>query len=91
MAKIEEVEEKPVEEQGDNFLSLLLQPGSSLNPTFLLILDGAFATLIVIFLGLLYLTQGNVHFFVLLLITICFWASVKWYAVNLYFSWDEAK
>lgn len=79
MAKIEEVDEKPVEEQGDDFLSNLLRPESSLDPTFLLIVDGAFATLLSIFLGLLYLTQGNGHLFVLLFITIGFWASVKWY------------
>ncbi|KAI0698907.1 hypothetical protein BC835DRAFT_1412918 [Cytidiella melzeri] len=62
-----------------NFLDNILTPGSSLDPTFLLILDGAFGTLLCVFLGLLYLTGGNIHIFALIGIEGCLWASVKWY------------
>lgn len=62
----------------ENFFSSLLTPGSSLNPTFLLILDGAFATLLAIFIALLFLLSGNVHIIVLIGIELCLWASVKW-------------
>ena len=78
MAKIEEVYEKPVEEQSDDFLSLLLKPGSSLNPTFLLILDGAFATLLLVFFALLVITHWSIHIVFLIIIEGCLWVSVKW-------------
>jgi hypothetical protein len=60
------------------FLSNVFTPGSSLHPTFLLILDGAFGMLLCVFLGLLFLTRGNVHIFALIGIEGCLWASVKW-------------
>ncbi|KAI0092588.1 hypothetical protein BDY19DRAFT_990299 [Irpex rosettiformis] len=56
----------------------ILAPGSSLHPTFLLVLDGAFGLLFCVFLGLLFLTSGNVHILALMLIEGCLWASVKW-------------
>lgn len=63
------------------FLGNILTPGSSLHPTFLLILDGAFALLLCVFLGLLVLTRGNVHIFALIGIEGCLWASIKWWAL----------
>ena len=66
---------------GDDIFSTLLKPGSSLNPTFLLVLDGAFATLLVIFLSLLYLTNGSLHIAALVGIEFCLWGSVKWYVL----------
>ncbi|KAL5527606.1 hypothetical protein ACEPAG_6407 [Sanghuangporus baumii] len=72
----------PVSSQ-DNFLSTLLEPGSSLHPTFLRILDAAFATLLAIFISLLYLLSGNVHIIFLIAIELCLWASVKWFVNEL--------
>lgn len=72
---------KPSVEQGDDFWSNLLKPGSSLNPAFLLILDVAFAALLCIFLALLYLMPGSIHIIFLIIIVLCLWASVKWYNV----------
>ena len=63
----------------DSLFASLLKPGSSLHPTFLRILDGAFATLLAIFITLLYLLSGNVHIVFLIIIELCLWASVKWY------------
>lgn len=67
------------EESEESFFSNLLKPGSSLNPTFLAILDGAFACLFCVLLGLAYLTSGNPHMFALMGIELGLWASVKWY------------
>ena len=69
---------EPAADKTEDFFSMLLTPGSSLNPTFLLVLDVAFASLLVLFAALLYLTQGSIHFVVLMLITLGFWGSVKW-------------
>lgn len=71
------------EEIEESFFSGLLRPGSSLNPTFLLILDGAFATLLVIFVALLFLLSGNIHILVLIVIELCLWVSVKWFVNEL--------
>lgn len=60
------------------FVSTILQPGSSLHPTFLLFVDGAFTVLLVVFLILIFLTSGNPHIFALIAIELCLWASVKW-------------
>ena len=62
----------------ESFLAQILEPGSSLHPTFLLILDGAFALLLCVFLGLLFLTGGNIHILALIGIEGGLWASVKW-------------
>ncbi|EGO01774.1 hypothetical protein SERLA73DRAFT_28741, partial [Serpula lacrymans var. lacrymans S7.3] len=59
-------------------ISDILKPGSSLHPTFLLLVDGAFTILLGVFLWLIYLTKGNFHFFVLTGIELALWASVKW-------------
>ncbi|ESK97435.1 pkr1p [Moniliophthora roreri MCA 2997] len=66
-----------------SFFSEILKPGSSLHPTFLLILDVAFAALLVILLGLLFATNGNVHIGGLIVIELCLWASVKWFVYEL--------
>lgn len=60
------------------FFSNILTPGSSLNPTFLLIVDSALASLLFVFISLLYLSGGNSHFIFLIVIEGCLWASVKW-------------
>ncbi|KLO18080.1 hypothetical protein SCHPADRAFT_936539 [Schizopora paradoxa] len=66
-----------------SFFATLLTPGSSLHPTFLLILDVAFAFLLGIFLALVWLTSGSIHIFVLIGIELCLWASVKWFVKEL--------
>ncbi|EJD01214.1 uncharacterized protein FOMMEDRAFT_88480 [Fomitiporia mediterranea MF3/22] len=63
----------------ESFFSNLLKPGSSLSPTFLLVLDGAFAILLTIFVILLFLLSGSMHIVVLIGVELCLWASVKWW------------
>ena len=71
--------ETPVAEDPlNNFFSGILAPGSSLNPTFLLVLDGALATLLVVLLSLFVITKYNPHLLFLSVIGICLWASIKW-------------
>ncbi|KAJ8086406.1 hypothetical protein AAF712_002145 [Marasmius tenuissimus] len=65
-----------------SFLSNILTPGSSLHPTFLLILDVAFVALLLILLGLLFATR-SLHFAGLIFIELCLWASVKWFVYEL--------
>ncbi|KAI9001130.1 hypothetical protein BD414DRAFT_532908 [Trametes punicea] len=65
------------------FLSNILRPGSSLSPTFLVILDGAFALLFLVLLSLFILTWWNVHLLLLMVIECCLWASVKWFVYEL--------
>ncbi|KAK0498315.1 hypothetical protein EDD18DRAFT_1044835, partial [Armillaria luteobubalina] len=62
----------------ESFVTQILTPGSSLHPTFLLILDLSFAALLVALMLLLFLTSGNVHFIGLIGIELALWASVKW-------------
>ncbi|EKM59617.1 uncharacterized protein PHACADRAFT_181609 [Phanerochaete carnosa HHB-10118-sp] len=76
--------QSPPQETADtssSFVSQILTPGSSLHPTFLLVLDGAFAVLLCVFLALLFLTGGSIHILVLIGIQGCLWASIKWCAV----------
>ena len=61
-----------------SFFDNILKPGSSLNPTFLAVLDGAFALLFIILASLAFLTSGNIHLFFLMTIELALWASVKW-------------
>lgn len=75
------VAEAPLEEQ--SFFDNILTPGSSLHPTFLFIVDFALAFLAMVFIALAVLTSGNVHFIILLGITLALWASIKWYASSL--------
>ena len=77
----EETTSKEMVDTSAGFVSQILTPGSSLHPTFLLILDGAFATLLCVFLALLFLTRGSVHIMVLIGIEGCLWASIKWCVV----------
>lgn len=61
-----------------DFLSNILAPGSSLNPSFLLVVDVVLA-LLSLTLGLLAIaTYGNVHLIALLFITLALWVSIKW-------------
>ena len=62
----------------NSFFHNILTPGSSLNPVFLAILDGAFLCLFLVLLALAYLTSGNPHIFALIGVKLCLWASVKW-------------
>ncbi|KAJ2990129.1 hypothetical protein NUW54_g8568 [Trametes sanguinea] len=68
---------------GGGFFSNILTPGSSLNPTFLLILDGAFGLLLVVLLSLFVITHWNIHLLFLMVIEGCLWASVKWFVHEL--------
>lgn len=63
----------------DGFLDNILTPGSSLNPTFLFIVDGALGLLLVVLLSLFIITHGNLHLLFLMVIECCLWASIKWY------------
>jgi ER protein Pkr1 len=56
----------------------ILAPGSSLNPTFLLVVDGVLALLALTLLSLVVVTGGNVHLIALLFIELGLWASIKW-------------
>ena len=61
-----------------SFFSGILAPGSSLNPTFLLALDGILATLLLVLLGLFVVTNYNFHLLFLSTIELCLWVSIKW-------------
>ncbi|KIM68702.1 hypothetical protein SCLCIDRAFT_1208901 [Scleroderma citrinum Foug A] len=71
------------EPAGVGFFSLILKPGSSLHPTFLLVVDCAFTALFFVFVWLAFLTRGNIHFFVLMIIELLLWGSVKWFVQEL--------
>ena len=58
--------------------SNILAHGSSLNPTFLLIVDGVLGSLLLVLLSLLWVSSGNLHVFALVLIELCLWTSIKW-------------
>lgn len=62
----------------ESFFSTILTPGSSLNPTFLLIVDLVLALLLGTFLVLAILTHGNIHVLALMGIELGLWASIKW-------------
>jgi ER protein Pkr1 len=63
----------------DDFLSNILAPGSSLNPTFLLVVDGVLALLALTLVSLVIATGGNVHLIALLVIELALWVSIKWW------------
>ncbi|KAF9644399.1 hypothetical protein BDM02DRAFT_3121964 [Thelephora ganbajun] len=65
--------------QFSSFFGTILEPGSSFNPTFLLVVDGAFTSLFVVLVTLAVLTKGNVHLIFLTFIELALWVSVKWY------------
>jgi hypothetical protein len=62
----------------NDFLSNILAPGSSLNPTFLLVVDVVLALLSLTLGSLAIVTGGNVHLIALLFITLALWVSIKW-------------
>ena len=64
--------------QNDTFISNILTPGSSLNPTFLLVLDVVLGSLLLILISLAVITSGNIHLLVLISIEIGLWISIKW-------------
>ncbi|KAH7930255.1 hypothetical protein BV22DRAFT_1055134 [Leucogyrophana mollusca] len=70
-------------EEQFSFFANLLKPGSSLNPTFLLVVDCAFAVLLFVFIASAYITKGNPHFFVLIGIELALWVTVKWFVEEL--------
>jgi hypothetical protein len=61
-----------------DFFSNILAPGSSLNPTFLLVVDGVLALLFVTLGTLVSVTGGNLHLIALLFIVLALWVSIKW-------------
>ena len=62
----------------DDFLSTILTPGSSLNPKFLLVVDGVLASLALILVSLIVASGGSLHPIALLLIELALWVSIKW-------------
>jgi hypothetical protein len=62
----------------NDFLSSILAPGSSLNPSFLFAVDGVLALLALTLLSLVVATGGNVHLIALLFIELALWVSIKW-------------
>ncbi|KAK0490548.1 hypothetical protein IW261DRAFT_20230 [Armillaria novae-zelandiae] len=78
-----EAEQNDKVDVSESFVSQILTPGSSLHPTFLLILDLSFAVLLVVLVLLLFLTSGNVHIIALIGIELALWASVKWFVHEL--------
>jgi uncharacterized membrane protein len=70
--------DQPPVTQNPSFFANILTPGSSLHPTFLLILDSAFGLLLVVLIALAFLTKGNIHIFALMGVEIILWGSVKW-------------
>lgn len=67
--------------QSSSFFGSILEPGSSFSPAFLLVVDGAFASLFAVLVTLAVLTQGNVHLILLMFVELALWASVKWYVI----------
>lgn len=65
------------------FTSHILTPGSSINPIFLIVVDGIIVLLLFVFVVLLFVTRGNLHFLALICITLALWASIKWYIAEL--------
>jgi len=67
----------------DDFLFNVLAPGSSLNPTFLVVVDGVLALLALTLVSLVIATGGNVHLIALLVIELALWVSIKWFVNEL--------
>ena len=70
------------DEQDSSFFANILDPGSSLHPTFLLVVDCTFMFLLLVFITLAIITSGNIHVLALMAIEVCLWGSVKWYVSN---------
>jgi len=77
-----DVRDETEEPQSNSLYGSILEPGSSFNPSFLLVVDGAFVSLFVVLVALAVLTQGNVHLIFLTFIELALWASVKWYVIS---------
>ncbi|KAH9173423.1 hypothetical protein EDB89DRAFT_2068871 [Lactarius sanguifluus] len=67
----------------NDFLSAVLTPGSSLTPTFLLLVDGVLALLALTLVSLIVVSGGSVHPIALLLIELALWVSIKWFVNEL--------
>jgi hypothetical protein len=65
--------DKDTSSQQNDFFANILAPGSSLNPTFLLVVDGVLALLALTLLSLVVVTGGNVHLIALLFIELALW------------------
>lgn len=76
------------ESQESGFFSFILRPGTSRHPTFLLAVDCAFATLFLVFVWLAYLSRGNVHFFILMIIELLLWGNIKWFVKELQMAYE---
>jgi hypothetical protein len=61
-----------------SFFSNILEPGSALKPSFLLITDITFAALLLVLAALVLGTGGNIHTIALFLIACGLWGSIKW-------------
>jgi len=77
-----DVRDEAEEFQPTSLFGSILEPGSSLNPIFLLVVDGTLASLFAILVTLAVLTQGNIHLIFLIFIELALWASVKWYVIS---------
>ncbi|KIK65465.1 hypothetical protein GYMLUDRAFT_70580 [Collybiopsis luxurians FD-317 M1] len=67
----------------NSFFADILQPGSSLHPTFILILDFVLLALLIVLLGLVFASSGNIHFIALTVVELALWASIKWFLYEL--------
>ena len=74
-----DIQDEAEQFQFSSSFGTILEPGSSFNPTFLLAVDGTFATLLIILVAFAILTRGNIHLIFLTFIELALWASVKWY------------
>ncbi len=70
--------ESPPAAADSDFLSDILAPGSSLNPSFLLVVDVVLALLSLTLGSLAIATGGNFHLIALLFIALALWVSIKW-------------
>jgi len=61
----------------------ILTPGSSLDPKFIMILDGVLGTLALLLTALLWTTGGNLHFLALLSLELALWMTIKWFVWEL--------
>jgi len=77
-----DVGDEAEESQSSSLFGSILEPGSSFDPTFLLVTDGVFASLFAVLVTLAVLTQGNVHLIFLTFIELALWGSVKWYVIS---------
>ncbi|KIY71838.1 hypothetical protein CYLTODRAFT_418555 [Cylindrobasidium torrendii FP15055 ss-10] len=79
-----EFESLPPVDTSESFFTQILNPGSSLHPTFLLALDLAFVFLLLVLVGLLFITGGNLHFVGLICVELALWGSIKWFVNELH-------